>query len=157
MSEYPELEARRTVLRGIKRRLEDDTSYVHLELFMRLRPEVSQIADEAGLSLEQAARIIRTLAEERYIDAELGNATGLYAFTSVKVYDLLDRGRIEIGDLLDPRERLIAGFEKAIEAVREDLALPDEEKERKISLAQQGIAFLRETGSQVLAGLILGG
>src|SRR5829696_2023604 len=100
---YPEQEARRAILRNLKHKLEDREAYSSLELDLRLRGEVSSIAEDCGLSLEEAARILRTLAEERYIHAEFGSPTGMYAFNMVKVYDLLDRGRIEIGTCRTPK------------------------------------------------------
>jgi hypothetical protein len=154
---YPEQEARRAILRNLKHRLEDRDAYSSLELDLRLRGEVSSIAEDCGLSLEEAARILRMLAEERYIHAEFGSPTGMYSFNMVKVYDLLDRGRIEIGDLPDPQERFVAGLEKAIAAIRADQTLSDETKERRIRLAQGAIDFVRETGSHVAANIIAGG
>ena len=63
---------------------------------------------------------------------------------------------MEIGDLPDPQEKLISGFEKAIENIREDPTIPEETKEQRIGLARQAIAFVRETGSQVAAHIIMG-
>ncbi len=158
---YPEKEARQAILRNLKRRLEDHEEYMHFDLFLRVG-EISEIAEEAGLSPEETARILRTLAKERYIHAEFSSPTGMYSFNVVRVYDLLDRGRIEIGDLPDPRAEMTALLDNLAEAIRtlnDEEAPPEQKKvaERAVNELKQ---FLRglppgvatELGVRLFAG-----
>lgn len=162
MSTYPEQEARRAILRNLKHRLEDRVAYRSLELVLQLRREVSKIAEETDLSLEETARILRTLAQESYIHAEFGSPTGMYSFNMVKVYDLLDRGRIEIGELPDPQAEMTALLDNLAEAIRtlNDEEAPPEQKKVAERAVNELKHFLRGLPSGVATELgfrILGG
>ena len=66
-------------------------------------------------------------------------------------------GLLEIGALPDPRQHLISGLEAALRDIQQDPTLEPEEKQEKLNLGREALAFVRGVATEVAAKIIVGG
>lgn len=62
-------------------------------------------------------------------------------------------GLAQIGELSDPQERFLLGLEAAIQAIREDDRIPEEEKRRGIDWLEEGKQIGRPLTIEVIKAI----
>jgi hypothetical protein len=72
---------------------------------------------------------------------------------SAQVRGLADKGLIEIGELPDPRERLILGLDAAMRSIQRDPTLTDEEKKRRIDWFEEAKIMVRTLGVETVKAI----
>ncbi len=106
---------------------------------------------------QQLNRFVR-LVHEGYIDAELKREfVGGPPFTSAVVRGLTEKGLVEIGELPDPQQKLVQGFENYIRRIEQDSSISPERKKYLMAAGRQAVEFVREVGSQGAANILFGG
>ena len=161
---YPEKEQREATLRLVHGWFQEQADY-------RPRLYASEILERMGIptdamqetedvqrqGVQALYRFVR-LVHEGYIDAKLDTAIkGGPPFSSAQVNGLTDKGLLEIGEVPDPRQQLVLGITAALHDIQNDPTLSQEEKEEKLSLGREALAFVRGLAVEVAAKVIVGG
>jgi hypothetical protein len=153
---YPELDNRRHIIRAIYERL--DQAYDRGESVLILQPEeVPELGAELGFVPAKTYAKVKELIDEGYLRARLapGHIGGL-RYSLLTVESLTDRGKLEIGAIPDPRQRLIQGFEGAIREIEADPTFDEQEKRKLMDWGRETIAFVRGLSVELAARIITG-
>jgi len=109
-----------------------------------------------GVPGGEALSLFRYVCNEELVhvspQSDLSSSIGI-----VIVEDISNRGLLEIGELPDPKERLLSGLETALRDIQLDPMLKPEEKEEKLNAGREAIEFIRGLAVEVSARVLMGG
>jgi hypothetical protein len=154
---YPELDYRRYLLRAIYERLEQAYENGQSALTFTV-DDVSKLGEEIQLNEAKTNAKVKELADEGYLRTHVVAMAGMWGVTqaAITILALTDKGKLEIGAIPDPRQRLILGFEGTIRELEADRTLDEEEKSKRINWAQEAIALVRGLSVELAARIITG-
>jgi hypothetical protein len=157
---YPELEKQQAMLDAVNRRLKASQEQGELSLQLSFN-DVLALAEELRMPQAEGVAIFRRLYQEGFFGGWMGQGykdpvIGSVPFSRVKVEFLTSKGKQEIGDFPDPRERIILGVEAAIRSLQRDPTMDPAEKQRKIDWFEEFKFVVRsltvETAKAVFRG-----
>lgn len=116
----------------------------------------NNISHVLGLSGGETLSLFKYVCREGYVGLSPGSDLSK-SFNFVVVDHINRAGLIEIGALPDPRQHLLSGLEAALHEIQQDPTLEPEEKEEKLKLGREAIAFARGLAVELAAKVIVGG
>jgi hypothetical protein len=153
---YPELSSRRHFLHAVYGQLHQAHEAGEWELLLQL-PDIARIGEEIGFNQPRTFAKFKELVDLGYLRARLGRGMhGGPTFSLAIVEGLTNLGLLEIGEIPDPRQRLIDGFEGAIREIEADPGMNDQEKKRRVDWGHQAIEFVRGLGVAGAARIFFG-
>ncbi len=112
-------------------------------------------ADALGVPGGEALNLFRYVCNEGLVhvgpQSDLSSSIGM-----VIVENISNQGLLEIGELPDPKERLLSGLKAALQDIQQDPMLKPEEKEEKLNAGREAIAFVRGLAVEVSARVLMG-
>jgi len=115
----------------------------------------SSVAKRLGVSGGEALALFRYVCNQGYVVLAPGSNLSNQA-DSVPIQYIAPAGLLEIGELPDPHARFVAGLEAAIQAIREDARMPEEEKQRGIDWMEEGKQVARPLAVEVIKAMFRG-
>jgi hypothetical protein len=123
---------------------------------------VPKLGEEIQLNAAKTNAKVKELVDEGYLRIHVIPMPPARAAmrelmqTAITILALTDKGKLEIGVMPDPLQRLILGFEGTIRELEADRTLDEQEKNKRINWAQEAIALVRGLSVEVAARIITG-